>query len=80
MVVDDQDAVALAHFLSSRIENKLQEFVLPEELRGSLPQDDYNRKLMLAFVLDLDKKVLPGVRPLVAQQLGVASDYNLIFS
>lgn len=79
-VEEGQKPSSLAHFWSERVQSKMQDFDLPDELRGPQPLDQYKDKMLLRMLLDLDRKVIPGVRPLVASQLNIASEYNMIFS
>eukprot|EP00977_Amphora_coffeiformis_P006778 scaffold1485_cov171-Amphora_coffeaeformis.AAC.17 len=77
---ENSGAVDLAYFISSRVETSLHSFTLPKELRGELAAGEYKRKMMMQIILDLDQKVIPCVRPLIASQLGLESEYNFLFS
>ena len=78
-VEEEQTPEALSHFLAGRIEAMLQDFSPPTEFVYPVPLDEYERKMKLRMILDLDSIVLPGVRPLLAARMGLASEYNLIF-
>jgi hypothetical protein len=40
---------------------------------------DYSKEVRLNFMLNLDKRCVPKLRPMLAEMLGVASKYNAIF-
>lgn len=71
--------VSLADFLYQRIESKMQDYSLVEELRGDTDLEQLKDRMKLRMTLDLDYKVLPNVRPLLAAKLGFAEKYNAIF-
>jgi hypothetical protein len=63
-------------------------------VNGSVPQDleettfdpapfldaaDYSKEVKLSFLLNLDKRCVPQLKPLLAEMLGVATKYNAIF-
>jgi hypothetical protein len=59
---------------------------IPKELDETIfdpsPYDDaadYSKEVKLCFLLNLDKRCVPGLKPMLADKLGVASKYNAIF-
>lgn len=75
-----ENDMSLAYFLFERIEAKLQDFTITKELAGGCNWEYLKDRMKLRMVLDLDRKILPNVRRLLAQHLGFAERYNLIFA
>jgi hypothetical protein len=40
---------------------------------------DYSKEVRLSFLLNLDKRCVPKLKPMLAERLGVGTKYNAIF-
>jgi hypothetical protein len=72
---DSEDAFALARSIGSVMNGELQR----SSATNMVPEDE-KKNLKLRFLLQFDRKVLPHVRPRLAEKLEVANLYDILFA
>jgi hypothetical protein len=72
-----ENALSLAFLINSHAPQKLEETTFdPAPFPDAA---DYLKEVRLSFLLNLDKRCVPQLRPMLAERLGVATKYNAIF-
>jgi hypothetical protein len=77
--VSDEDSNGLAYFISTRVRSELSRADLSKDCIRPLSEDDYLAKVMFQILLSLDRRVLPQVRPALANCLELSTCYNHVF-
>jgi hypothetical protein len=77
--VSNEDFNGLAYFISTRVRSELSRADLSKDCIHPMSQDDYLAKVMFQIVCNLDRRVLPQVRPALANCLDISSYYNQVF-
>ena len=77
----NEDAFALADISSNILLREIdQKMPGLEPLLGGMAKDKFIEKIKLRFIIAIKKEVTPQFRPKLADRLGVAALYNIIFS
>lgn len=75
-----EDANALADFAGNIVLREIEETAFDvQQLVGDMTKDTFLANMKLRFIIALLKEVTPQFRPKLAERLGVAGRYNIIY-
>ena len=72
-----EDTSSLAYLINSHVPQELEETTF--DPAPFLDASDYSKEVRLSFLLNLDKRCVPQLKPALAEMLGVGTKYNAIF-
>jgi hypothetical protein len=76
----NENADALADITSNVVLREIEETTFDVQLLlGDMTKDTFLTKMKIRFIIALKKEVTPQFRPKLAERLGVAGTYNLIY-